>query len=328
VNQINRLTIMQQLDDNSGQISEYKFLGLRGRYGHWQAKSSAAKRTFVIVYGQHASLERLSPIIELFRRYGDVYAADNPGFGGMEPSYKIKRRPDLKFFADHLGHFVNTYVPKNRRITFVGVSLGFQIITEALNKHQGIQLRTEQLISLMGCISHKEIRLPLSYKVPLVYLMALPVKTWLGSRIFKLLARESVIVFAYLISKPIQVKLRGLTIKQSIVYAKQQAQLWIINDARTHASTAWDLVYHNDLSSYRIGVPTVHLGVINDHVIDSGLVKKELVKVFKSVEIYDLALENHAPLDIDTEEDVRALMPKALAKLLETSDNTSQGRVS
>lgn len=77
-NSINRAFSLFSDDPN---ITDYDFLGLKGRMGHWPAKDSESKRTFVVIYGQHATIERLIPTITALTNFGDVYIADNPGFG-------------------------------------------------------------------------------------------------------------------------------------------------------------------------------------------------------------------------------------------------------
>jgi pimeloyl-ACP methyl ester carboxylesterase len=289
----------------------------------WPSTNSSHTRVFIIVYGQHASLERLEPLIAIFRTYGDVYAVDNPGFGGMEPAYKVGKYPDLTFQARHLQSFISQHIPDDRHLTIIGISYGFQIVAQLLNDYPNLQGRTEEVINMVGCLSYRELDMPLSYKIPLIYLLAFPGRTWLGSRVFKLIARRKVIIAVYLLTKPIQVKLRGVSRQQAITYADEQARLWVDNDPRTHGAAAWDFVTKNDVSHLRLHVNAIHLSVPGDHIIDSERVKRSMEQVFDRVHSFDIALDNHAPLDLSAD-DIEAIIPKGLAEILKTSDNTGK----
>ncbi|MCW1908532.1 MAG: alpha/beta hydrolase [Candidatus Saccharibacteria bacterium] len=302
-------------------ILPYTYLGLQGRYGMWSSKNSSDKRVFVIVYGQHASLERLEPLVTIFRTYGDVYVVDNPGFGGMDPAYSIGKYPDLHFQAGHVHNFIDNYLPKDKQLTIIGISYGFQIVTQLLEDFPDLQTRTEDVVNMVGCLSYRDLDMPLSYKIPLIYLLAFPGRTWLGSNIFKLVARRRVIIAVYMLTKPIQVKLRGVSRQQAIAYASEQASLWIDNDPRTHGAAAWDFVARNDVSQLKLDVDAIHLSVPGDHIINSQRVKKGMEAVFNKVSSFDIALDNHAPLDLDAD-DIEAIIPEGLARILKKSDNT------
>jgi hypothetical protein len=115
--------------------------------------------------------------------------------------------------------------------------------------------------------------------------------------------------------------LRGFNRKQAIAYADEQASLWIDNDPRTHGAAAWDFVKQNDISHLRLHVKSLHLSVPGDHIIDSQRVKHGMEAVFDKVQSFDIALENHAPLDLDAD-DIEAIIPEGLARILKKSDNT------
>lgn len=302
-------------------IKEYEFKGLRGRYGYWGARSKSAKRTFVLIYGQHANIERLKPLVDIFTRYGDVYVPDNPGFGGMESSYKIGEKPTLAFYGDHLNNFLTNYVPTDRLLTIVGISFGFQVAAECLYRHPSLQPDVEHIVSLMGFVKPSDFIMSPTYKVPLVYMLAWPGKSWLGSELFKRIATEKTVVATYMATKPIQVKLKSLSRNDAKKYAKEQARLWIDNDPRTHASTGWDFINKNDISSYKLPVNAIHLGVPKDHIINSASVRSSMKKMFKHLLSYDLHIENHAPLDVEDENDIEKFIPPGLAIVLSESKN-------
>ena len=81
--------------------------GLHGRVLHIDAtKKTAANLEILLIYGHHASLERMFGIVEDIAQYGNVTVPDLPGFGGMDSFYKIGEKPTLDNLADYLATFI------------------------------------------------------------------------------------------------------------------------------------------------------------------------------------------------------------------------------
>ncbi len=302
-------------------LRPYEFLGLKGRYGHWAANNTDAKRTFVLILGQHATIERGRPIVEALQEFGDVYIADNPGFGGMESSYKVGRYPDLTFFGEHVRHFIENYTDQNRKLTIFGISFGFQVAVEALHHYPELSERVEDVVSFVGFVSHHDFHITFSYSAGLIYILANIGRTWLGSEFLKFVMKERLIVGVYQLTKPIQVKFKHLKSEEAKRYAKEQAYLWVVNDIRTHGATAWDLARRSDQSAYRLDTPLLHIGVPNDHMFDNKLVVSQLQEMFPVTVSVDLQLENHAPLDVDTADSILGLLPEEAKAMFAKSHN-------
>lgn len=307
-------------------IKPYEFAGLKGRYLHWPAASSKAKRTFVLVYGQHATIERLLPIIEALSDFGDVYLADNPGFGGMDASYKIGRKPDLDLYAEHLAHFIEEYIPADRQLTLFGISYGFQMLVELLHDYPELNGRIEQIISFVGFVSHKDFQMPKRLRLPLMYVLANVGRTKPGAAIFDTVLSERLISGVYRLSKPIQPKFKTLSGEAARRYAREQATLWLVNDNLTHGVTAWEFFRRTDLTHYRLDAEAIHIGVPNDHLFNNSRVETELQTMFRKVTNLRLNLANHAPVDIETADEVRSLLPTDLKKIIGKSANKTAVR--
>ena len=110
--------------------------GLRGRMLRMPAKKSK-KREILLVYGHHSSLERMYSLAEVLNDYGAVTLPDLPGFGGMNSFYKLGEKPDMDTMADYLASVVKLRY-KSRRITIVGVSYGFTVVTRMLQLYPDI----------------------------------------------------------------------------------------------------------------------------------------------------------------------------------------------
>jgi pimeloyl-ACP methyl ester carboxylesterase len=94
-------------------------------------------REILFIYGHHTSLERVFGVAELLNKYGSITIPDLPGFGGMQPFYKIGEKPTLDNMADYLASFVKLRY-RNKRFTIAGHSLGFMIVTRMLKKYPEI----------------------------------------------------------------------------------------------------------------------------------------------------------------------------------------------
>ena len=299
----------------------YLFKGLHGRYAHFPARSDSGARTFVLVYGQHATLERVRPIADALTEFGDVYMVDTPGFGGMDPSYKVKEYPSLEFLAAHLNHFVTEHIPASRQLTLVGISFGFQILTQALAEYPELAARTEHAVSFVGFVKYTDFSMPASYKVFLLHLAAHPARYKAGSLFFTAALRPGVLRMIFFFNRPFNTKFKDFDKAQAKEYVDQQIWLWMVNDHRTHGATAWDFFKKNDLTGLRLDADAIHIGVPNDHLINNKVVTEELHKMYRHVDVFDLHLPNHAPLDIDSPDKVRALLPDGLVAMMQTSKN-------
>lgn len=299
---------------------QYVFKGLKGRYGHWPARSSEAKRTFIVLYGQHATLERISSIAEMLREFGDVYSVDLPGFGGMESPYSIKQSPTLDFYAEHLLNFIDNYLPAERKLTLMGISYSFQIVTKTLSNYPDLSKRTEGVISFVGFANYKDFDMPLSYKILLMYILTNISRTYLGSKLMDVFISKPVLRVVYFISKPLNVHTRSMSRRDMKEYVDQQAWLWIASDNRTHAATAWEFFRKTDLTNLRIKATVYHAGVVNDHYFKNAQIVEELNTIYEKCQSFDLNLGSHAPLEAKPDE-VRSLLPDKLKAILMKSSN-------
>jgi len=297
-------------------IKPYEFRGLHGRYIYIPSKDKNSKRTFLTVYGQHATIERCIALLEALAHFGDVYLVDTPGFGGMEPSYKIKEYPSLDFYADHIKNIFDTVLPANQPITLLGISFGWEIITTFLDKNAAYFPRITEAISFVGFMTYKdfEVALWLEYLLKFVSITA---KTWVGSKIYRYTFFQDFILKPfYLYYSKKTPRFIGVDPSEVRRHAAEQSWLWRINDIRTHGATSWDYLMNNDLASLKIAMPIIHLGVPHDHYLDNKKIVAEMQAVFKSVMVYELQLASHAPVAFESPEEILAFIPTELQTYL------------
>ena len=146
--------------DLADHLHGFRYQGLKGRY-YWAPARRARyqKHLIVMVYGHHASLERNRGVLQYLRRFGQVLIFDLPGFGGMESFYKIGKKPNLDNYAHFLHDFLRQKLATGQRFTLIGMSLGFIMITRLLVLYPEWLKRIPTLISLVGFLDSKQLKL-------------------------------------------------------------------------------------------------------------------------------------------------------------------------
>ena len=122
--------------------------GLQGRMLHLPAPKGR-NREILLVYGHHSSLERWWGLAQVLNRYGAVTMPDLPGFGGMDSLYKIDKKPTIDNLADYLAAFVKMRY-KRRRVTIIGMSFGFVVVTRMLQRFPELVKKVDVLTSLLS----------------------------------------------------------------------------------------------------------------------------------------------------------------------------------
>jgi pimeloyl-ACP methyl ester carboxylesterase len=131
--------------------------GLQGRMLRLPPPSPRKKREILIIPGHHTSIERLTGLTELINQFGSVTLPDLPGFGGMDPLYKIGKKATIDDLADYLASFIKVRY-KNRRFTIMAISYGFAITTRMLQKYPEISKKVDILVSWVGFVHADDFR--------------------------------------------------------------------------------------------------------------------------------------------------------------------------
>ena len=121
---------------------------LRGRVLRLPAPRGK-NREILLIYGQHASLERYWELALELNQYGAVTIPDLPGLGGMTSFYKIGVKPTIDVLADYLAAFVKLRY-KRRKVTIMGLGLGFVVVTRMLQRCPDLAKNVELVVSLRG----------------------------------------------------------------------------------------------------------------------------------------------------------------------------------
>lgn len=293
--------------------------GLRGRMLRLPAPANK-KREILLLYGHHASLERMFGLAEYLNRFGAVTVPDLPGFGGMEPFYKLREKPTLDNLADYLAAFVKlTY--KRKRVTIVGTSFGFMIVTRMLQRYPELVKRVDILVSFVGFV-HKE-----DFHLSRNFYAAMRSLTWLlSNRIPAFFVRHVLFQPALLHGIYSLMARRNSKIKHAEDKAEQQAliefetYLWRANDIRTQADTGITFLTA-DLCDRQVDLPVYHIAVDADKYFDNHVVEQHLKIIFSDVHVLKVKLKNHAPTVVATADEVAPYVPPKLRRILQKDPN-------
>lgn len=287
--------------------------GLEGRMLRLPAKKDKT-RELLFVYGQHSSLERWWGAAELLSRYGTFTMPDLPGFGGMTSLYKIGQKPTIDNLADYLATFLKLKF-KRKKVTVVGMSLGFVIVTRMLQKYPQLTKKVDLLVSVVGC-AHKDdfifskprrrfwltISIVFSMKLPAFLFHHICLNPFVLRRVYHrtINAREK---FAYI---------SGDEFKRTM---DMEIRLWAINDIRTQMKTYVEMMTL-DNTQKRIDLPVWHVASKKDRYFNNIRVEEHMRRIFNDFHIAFSKDSNHAPTIIADMKTATPFFPEEIKRQL------------
>jgi len=278
------------------------------------------KREILFIYGHHSSLERWFGVAQYFNKYGGVTIPDLPGFGGMDPLYKIGKRPTLDEMADYLAAFIKLRF-KRQKFTLVGLSLGFMIIIRTLQKYPELAGKVDMLVSFAGFSHHDDFRF--SRRTFLMWRWGSSFFShYLSAAFLKHVAfKRPFILAGYAVAEKVFIsdvhsKIRSANDKEERKKRIDfEVRLWQCNDPQTYASMAVTM-FTLDLTGEHVDLPVHHIAVDTDRYFDAVRVEAHMRMIFKDFRPISIDVPAHAPSVLATAEDTEPFVPPALRRLL------------
>ncbi len=294
-------------------ITEFDINNLHGRMLRLPAPRHK-KREILLIYGHHASIERMQGLAEELNRYGAVTLPDLPGFGGMESFYKLKQKPTLDNLADYLAAFIKLRY-KQRRVTIMAMSFGFLITTRMLQKYPEIAAKVDMLISTVGFAHRDDFVLPRRIKWPL-HLTALLFSNRIPAWLLKtFILRGPIIRASYAMVADSHDKLKDADPQHRKQRVDFEIILWKINDIRTYMDTTLTMLKAN-VCDVQVDLPVYHIAADVDRYFDNHRVEQHLAIIYKKVEVINITIGAHAPTVVATAKDAAPFIPPKLRRLL------------
>ena len=273
------------------------------------------KTEILFIYGHHASLERYWGIAELMNKYAGVTVPDLPGFGGMEPFYKIGEKANLDNYADYLAAFVKLRF-RNKKFVIAGYSLGAPIITRMLQKYPELTKRVQMVISIAGFTDKDDFAF--SKKRYWVYRLSTAFFSHqLPAAFYKyLILRPIYIRYIYRHMFNAKQKFRGKKDQELKRAIEMEVDLWRNNDPRTYMATG-NMMFTLQLSGKgHIDLPIYHAGVVKDHYFNNVRVEQNMRMIYSDFIYGKIKTPTHAPSIIANAKDAAPFVPKEFIRAM------------
>ncbi len=287
--------------------------GMTGRCLQLPAKKDK-KREILLIYGHHASLERMVGIAEVLNRYGAVTVPDLPGFGGMDSFYKIGKNPTLDDYADYLAAYVKL-IYKRKRLTIVAMSFSFIVVTKMLQKYPELAKKVDYLISFVGFVHRDDFRFS-------------PVQYWGLRAMARMISFRPIAIFvryvglnkyslrlAYKIVAKTNPKMRDA---DQVTFDKRvefETKLWQINDVRTRVKTM-TMMLTADLCNKKVNLPVKHVSVPDDRYFNNKFVEQHMRVIYTDFDEIPCKITGHMPTVIATAKEASPFVPPKIRRLL------------
>ncbi len=290
--------------------------GLSGRMLKLPSSNKNRNREILLLYGSHASIERMYGVVENLSQYGNVTLPDLPGFGGMEPFYKIGEKPDVDTLADYLAAFIKLRY-KNRRFSIISFSLSFAVTTRMLQKYPEIAKKVDHLISAVGFVDKDDLRIKRRNYI-MLYITAWVFKFRLPALFFRhVILNPTLIRFAYKIGggRVNHPKYKGMSQEEYENLLEFEIKLWHVNEVRTYMYTALE-VMNMRLPRTHVDLAVHHISVDVDRYFDNASVEQHMRLIYKDFSMSKADISAHVPTVVATAEEAAPLIPPAVRALL------------
>lgn len=290
---------------------------LNGRVLRLPTSNKKYKRSILLIYGSHATIERNFGIAEELSKYGSVTVPDLPGLGGMDSFYKIGLNPTIDNYADYLATFIKLEY-KNKRFSIAGFSLGFLIVTRMLDKYPELAKKIDLVFSIAGFSNRNEfIFTPFKHKFYIF--MTRLISRKVPSAIYRYTALNGRwLKMNYHRASLAKSKFEGLSKSKRNELLDMEVHLWHANDVRTWAYTTRQMLTA-DQSDCKIEKDLYHIDFNGDQYFDGEIVLENMQKIYKKVIVCKVNLGNHSPTVIASAAEAAGMIPTKMRTVLKKS---------
>lgn len=273
------------------------------------------KRNILLLYGHHASLERMFGIASNLNKHGSVTIPDLPGFGGMQSLHKIGLKPTVDNFADYLAAFIKLRY-KNKRVTIISMSFSFLVVTRMLQKYPQLSKKVDLLVSSVGFVHHEDFKMPKYQQLGLralgrTFQYSFPAFLFRYTLLQGPVIRGFYTLFGSVHSKMNDAEDKAVKAER----VKAEVKLWQINDVQTRMRTMADM-FKVDLCNKKINLPVHHVFVDGDRYFNNQVVEQHMRIIYDDFQGIKTDIKGHMPSIVATSEEAEPFVPAKLKKLL------------
>ncbi len=295
-------------------IVELNIHGMKGRMLKAPSAKKNRNREILLLYGHHALIERWFGLVENLQDYGNVTMVDLPGFGGMDSFYKIGQKPTLDVMADYLATFIRMRY-KRRRITILGISYGFVVVTRMLQKYPDIAKKVDLLVSIVGFM-HKDDFLFKPWQRKLFHRLTKILTIQPLPYLIRYGALNKFVIRNIYIRSPFG--RRRFLEMDATDFAEMmdfEVKLWQVNDVRTHWATTSEFL-NLDNCQKKVDLAVWHVAASNDHYFDNYVVEQHMRVVFNDYTQVIMKSHAHTPSIMGDKKEMAIMIPPKLKREL------------
>lgn len=292
--------------------------GLNGRMLHAPARRKKYNRQILLVYGHHALLERWWGLVENLQDCGHVTMPDLPGFGGMDSFYEIGQAPTLDNYADYMAAFIKMRY-RNRRVTLVGISFGFLVLTRMLQRYPELAKKVDLVVSIVGFMHHEDFLFPPRTRMwyaRLARAFATPPVAFL---IRYCGLNKFVIKNLYVRLPAGKRRFIEMTPADFAELMDFEVRLWQCNDVKTHWRTTSEFL-NIDNCKQQINLPVWHVASKADHYFNNYTVEQHMRVVYSDYRQSVMNSPAHTPSVLGDKKELAIMVPPALRRILRQTD--------
>jgi pimeloyl-ACP methyl ester carboxylesterase len=299
--------------DPADYIEPLNMNGLQGRMMHLPTPKNRS-REILLIYGHHALLERWWGLVQNLNQYGSVTVPDMPGFGGMDSFTKIGRKPTIDNYADYLAAFIKMRY-KRRRVTIVGISFGFVVVTRMLQRYPELAKKVNLLVSIVGFLHRDDFMFKPRNRRFLHYSTR-----FFGTRPISFIIRYGFLnsfILRHLYARlPAgRRRLMEMDPEEFSLMLAFDLKLWQMNDVRTHWLTTSEFL-NLDNCKRQINLPVWHIASREDPYFNYDVVKEHMLVVFKDCHQVLFHARAHTPSILGDKKELAVLLPRKLRQAL------------
>ena len=288
--------------------------GMRGRMLRLPSSHKVRNREIMMIYGHHASIERMQGLAEELSKYGNVTVPDLPGLGGMDSFYTIHKKPTLDNMADYLASFVRMRY-RRKKVAILAMSFGFIVATRMLQRHPSLIKKVDLLVSIVGFVHYEDFRYE-KRTYDILRWGSSVLSTRLPAGIIQhVLLRGPLIRATYNLVADRHVKMKDADAAERKKRIDFEIGLWQMNDVRTYMDNGITMLTL-DLCNERVNMPVYHVAVADDRYFDNQVVEQHLNIIFSEVYIVPSKMDGHAPTVVATAKEAAPFIPTKIRRLL------------
>jgi pimeloyl-ACP methyl ester carboxylesterase len=232
----------------------------------------------------------------------------------MDSFYKLGRQPTSDAFADYLAAFIKLRY-KRKRVTIVGISFGFVVVTRMLQRYPELVKKVDLLVSIVGFMHRDDFlfsdRRQASFRRATRLLATPPAATAIR---YGALNKHTI---HFLTKRLPNSKKRFIEVSPEEFNSTVDfdVKIWQANDVRTHWYTTCKFLNVDNCDS-KINLPVYHVVSASDHYFDNEIVKQHMLVVFKDYHRYTADSKAHTPDILADKKRMRVFVPPGLRRVL------------